>query len=414
MVLSSTSLRAETVIYSDDFSGDSATALNGTAPDIRPGSETWLAGASYKADGSVVGADNNNVFLPFTPMSGKIYILSLDVNVTAGGDAWFAFGFTAGNNTTANFANFPINAAPWLLERQDATSTDQTYALTGANISGYVFYNQPPGPKTLKVVLDTRRAQWRAAWYIGNVLLRGAVTYDTNPTITYVGIGKYVNAAGMVDNFKLVDATPPNKVIYSHNFSGDAATELNNQMLEAPATVAWSSDRWMADGSIVGEYLTFRNAFIPFVPESGKIYTLSLDVNVTAGNEDWFALGFTAGNNTTIDFYSGNINAAPWVLERDQGSDRTIPFLGPALNDSSAYNTADGLKNLKIVLSTIGSQWKATWYVNDVVLRPTKTYTTNPTINYIGIGQCLSAAGTIDNLKLEDTTPPPGTLISVH
>ncbi len=41
-------------IYADNFSGAPMTPLNGTSPDIRPGSETWTATSAWQADGTLL------------------------------------------------------------------------------------------------------------------------------------------------------------------------------------------------------------------------------------------------------------------------------------------------------------------------------------------------------------------------
>ena len=81
-------------IYFDDFNGSSGTDLAGTAPDVRPGSETWASGTAdsgipgvrWKADGSVLasttGGGGVSAVLPFSPASGNIYELSVRLNPT--------------------------------------------------------------------------------------------------------------------------------------------------------------------------------------------------------------------------------------------------------------------------------------------------------------------------------------------
>lgn len=111
------------VIYYDDFSGHlPGTNLHGTAPDTRPGSETWTAHTDWKADGSKVGTtDDRNAFLPFEPEAGAIYRLSMDLNPTAGSDNsdWFALGFTPSDGITTQFSH--NDPAPWALLRVGRT-----------------------------------------------------------------------------------------------------------------------------------------------------------------------------------------------------------------------------------------------------------------------------------------------------
>ena len=95
-VLSHATSASAAIIYSDDFSGSSGANLNGTAPDVRPGTQTWTAATAIKADGSVSGVGHASAYLPFNPVAGNVYTMSVDVNVTGGtGGNWFALGFAA-------------------------------------------------------------------------------------------------------------------------------------------------------------------------------------------------------------------------------------------------------------------------------------------------------------------------------
>jgi hypothetical protein len=404
-------------IYSDDFSGSSSTDLNGQAPDTRPGSETWTSHSLWKADGAVGTANASaNSFLPFVPTNGKVYTLSLTVDVTAGGDNWFAFGFTQYNLTNSNFAQTGVNAMPWMLERAGGGANGlQTYAYGGPNTgnSGGP-YTSTDGPKNLKIVLDTRPTLWKVGFYRGDVLLR-TFTNAANPTINYVGVGKILTAGGTIDNFSLVDSTPPIVLPYSDDFSGASAASLNDQMLDQPVgAVYWAADNnWRADGSLSLTTVGNRNAFFPFSPESGKIYKLSFDLTVTsAASVDWVGAGFAEKKSTTEQFTSSAKGTA-WLFQRANGQLNTVPgpnttgilFAGTYDNSATRYD---------IVLNTMHTVWTVTYYRNSALLRSAYTYAANPAINYVGLGSYGSAAGNVDNLVLADVTPPRGTMISVY
>src|SRR4051794_24377392 len=81
------------VIYSDDFSGVAGSNLDTSAPDVRPGTETWTAGTAFKQDGTVAVA-THTAYLPFVPQPGQLYRLSLDVNTTNVNDNFIGLGFT--------------------------------------------------------------------------------------------------------------------------------------------------------------------------------------------------------------------------------------------------------------------------------------------------------------------------------
>ena len=76
-----------------DFSGTGA-ALNGTAPDVAPGAETWTANGPFRDDGTIDGAVEGGALLPFDPVVNRQYTLSMDVTAPVGTDRWVALGFT--------------------------------------------------------------------------------------------------------------------------------------------------------------------------------------------------------------------------------------------------------------------------------------------------------------------------------
>ena len=179
------------VIYQDDFSGLSTDALNGQAPDIRPGSETWVAGSEWKADGTVTATNNDNsAFLAFTPTAGNIYTLSATFTQPSGGNSngWAGIGFTDTNTTTSSF--WANDAAPWFLWRpSDASSADQVVSFLGTGTSGSASEGTQTGTATLSIVLNTENPAWTAEWFINGGSVR-TETYGTNPTLNYVGFGR--------------------------------------------------------------------------------------------------------------------------------------------------------------------------------------------------------------------------------
>jgi hypothetical protein len=404
----------DVTIYSDDFSGSSITDLNGQAPDIRPGSETWTTHSLWKADGAIgVTSADANCFLPFVPINGKVYTLSLTVDVTSGGDNWFAFGFTPVIQTNQIFSGNAVYAAPWMLERAGGGANGwQTYAVGGPKLLNSVGYTSTDGPKNLKIVLDTRPTLWKVGFYRDGELLR-TFTNAANPTINYVGVGKILTAGGTIDNFSLVDSTPPIVLPYSDDFSGASAASLNDQMLDQPVgAVYWAAnDNWRADGALIST--NNRNAFFPFSPESGKIYKLSFDLTViSAASVDWVGAGFAERKSTTEQFTS-TAKGTAWLFQRANGQLNTVP--GPNVTALIFAGTYDNsATRYDIVLNTMHTVWTVTYYRNSALLRSAYTYAANPAINYVGLGSYGSAVGTVDNLVLSDVTPPWGTMVSFY
>lgn len=211
------------LLYQDTFSGSSATALNTTAPVANTGvilganhgtsNANWNADVSWKADGSNALTNNGSAFLPFSPQNGYIYDLSLQVDPTAGGVNWFALAFTENANASTRIFDASNGSSAWMLQRADRTGADPIQTFTGLGTLGSQPYNPDPdllGFVTLHVQLDTTQSNWRATWFVDEVgTVRTTHTFGTNPTINYVGFGKYDTAVGSVANFNLgVTAIP--------------------------------------------------------------------------------------------------------------------------------------------------------------------------------------------------------------
>jgi hypothetical protein len=214
-VLAVMSTAQAVVIYSDDFSGSAPADLNGTVPDIRPGSETWLAGSgatAWRADGSVAGGGDANAFLPFSPESGKTYTLSVDANPTSPVDSsnWFALGFSETTSVGGGFYN-SINATGWMLLRVNRGV--QTF-LGFNTTSGVTHSTAGTGVVKLEVVLDTTESAWTVEWFVDNTSIR-SVSYTANPTINYVTFGRLFDASGTVDNFSLSVSAVPEPASYA-------------------------------------------------------------------------------------------------------------------------------------------------------------------------------------------------------
>jgi hypothetical protein len=230
--LHNTPLRPSTTIYADDFS--SGGDLHGTAPDVRPGTETWVAPANWRANGTTTSVNStsadDSAFLPFTPLTGKIYTLSANLAQPTGGysvdntNAWAAIGFSADKGTGAFAAN-PNNPSPWMQLRR----TGQVRTLTGPATTGSV--NEPntyDKRRIIRIVLDTTAANWTAEWFVGVRSVR-KVTFATNPVINYIGIAREDGVAADFDSFRLtaVDAAEIAPRIVSFSRVGGNQWELD-------------------------------------------------------------------------------------------------------------------------------------------------------------------------------------------
>jgi hypothetical protein len=205
--------------------------------------------------------------------------------------------------------------------------------------------------------------------------------------------------------------------IYSHGFSGTSANPLNGVVPDVdayagtPGAHAWTAHaRFLADGSMSSAN-SIGSAALPFVPEAGNVYTLKMDVNFTSNT--FLEFGFEGINN--IDQTPSPNQAFAWFRVNGVGGPparHTIQvFTGPStIGEPITFGGQNhlvpaGPLQLKVVLETTGPNWRATWSANDTFLAG-HTYATNPTINFIGIGNASSMS--IDNFSLTSVPEPAG------
>ena len=211
----------------------------------------------------------------------------------------------------------------------------------------------------------------------------------------------------------------PAWVIYEDGFDGTG--NLHGAAPDSrPGSETWiasqESTAWQADGSIAASIdTTDRAAFLPFTPEPGNVYTLSLDVDPHGASTQWFALGFTNGADTRGNFFSAPNGPVPWMLERANGTE-TFTFIGPGNSNRAGQPSTQGTKNLRIVLDTRQKQWSVAFY-RDTALMRSETFVTNPTIHHVAFGRFDTVGGVVDNFSLtidtEELTSQP-TLNSDH
>ena len=210
-------------------------------------------------------------------------------------------------------------------------------------------------------------------------------------------------------------------ILYSNDaFSGSSTLNLHGT---TPSTTigtntwtAWdgATGAWKADGSIASNSFT-HGAFLPFVPESGLIYTLSATLDQPAGGSGggrWAAIGFTDSHPVdgpnTLTFFGSPNNASPWMLYRPEGGIST--FTGPQIDGAEAHAAQSGEQTLTIVLDTTDTAWTAEWFVSGAGADPVRTHTfgVNPTITHVGLGRSNGVGANFHSFTLT-YIPEPGT-----
>lgn len=192
------------------------------------------------------------------------------------------------------------------------------------------------------------------------------------------------------------------QLIYSNAFTGGAAS-INRvaPMLSTNYAGGTSSAWWTVLDSSSTNYLyqngtigTGKNtSLLPFTPEDGYVYTLTASVTVptmTSGN--WISMGFAEYNpplNTAPDprFNTSYVNGNPWTyLTEGSGGDYFFPLIGTSIGNAQLM-PSPGTYTVQLVLDTTGAQWQSSEFVNGTQVGTTYTYSPNPTITAVGVGQ---------------------------
>lgn len=195
--------------------------------------------------------------------------------------------------------------------------------------------------------------------------------------------------------------------IYADNFTGSSSDPLDGTTpgtesgtLGGSSSVAWSAKSdFNADGSIGNGYNSDGSAALPFVPQAGEIYTLSTTLDTTAGG--WLAVGFEDSDSTNQTFYSSNGGSA-WML---QGSGGAAYFPGPGTTGGVGVDSP-AVATLSIVLDTTEPAWTESFFVDGTAVAGPLTPASNPTINYVALGELGPVAGTASNFSLTTAAVP--------
>ena len=107
-------------------------------------------------------------------------------------------------------------------------------------------------------------------------------------------------------------------------------------------------------------------AALPFTPQPGRIYRLEAEVNVTAGGNDWAAIGFSGPADP-----GDPAMTAVWILQRESTDlDPNLMFFGSGTQNLRPI-TGDlrtGRRRLAVLLDTTHSEWTLTFLADGLPL----------------------------------------------
>jgi hypothetical protein len=170
--------------------------------------------------------------------------------------------------------------------------------------------------------------------------------------------------------------------IYSQTFAGGATPTVGT------TSTTWEGANIInSDGNTTG----WSGAVsLPFTPQSGFIYDLTANINVTTGDSSWLGVGFLKDNNEYGCLPPANTPAA---LRRIADWE-----IYPQNAGFSWTNNA-----VTVRLDTTGAQWKTAMFQGGVQIGSTYTYTTNPTINHVGFVSEGTVVGSVSAFNLTAT-----------
>jgi len=196
-------------------------------------------------------------------------------------------------------------------------------------------------------------------------------------------------------------------IIYQDNFGRSGRLDGSTPSQADTANATWHAwPQLITDGSEISVtnlnpgQPPFNNAFLPFTPQAGHVYTLTVSTLGLGGNQNWLAAGYALGESTNVYYANASVGVA-WLLQRANDTNVQV-FQGPGVATNATFNfPSNGLfTTWSIVLNTTNSHWTVAFLENGTQLQQ-YTYASNPAIGYVGIG-ANSATGYYKNFSLTD------------
>lgn len=196
--------RAETLIR-DSFAGEGG--LAGTTPASRDGVGVvnWVAPAAWQCDratGGLRATDRGAAYLPFRPVSGRRYLLTVRMNVSAGGIGWGAIGLAEKPLT-----EIYVPSHMWMLQRHETTAKPNE-CFAGPGLAAQAGTDRLGGSPTRSILLDTTGREWAAIFFAdgGEV---GRCPVPPRSSATHIVLSVFPNTAVIFHDFSVEECVPP-------------------------------------------------------------------------------------------------------------------------------------------------------------------------------------------------------------
>ena len=213
--------------------------------------------------------------------------------------------------------------------------------------------------------------------------------------------------------FSLQPAFAQTTTILADDFDGMGL--LNGSMPDVGA-VAWDAGPgWELVGGIASQAeFNVDHAFLPFTPQQGTYYILSVAINPVAGVQySWTAMGYSqykqnldgVNGNWWDNFHENNRNVGPWALKRYNGG--LVSLIGPRAGGGQRHGAAVAgeATTYDVCLDTRNAQWSALWRIDQQYVR-TANIAQTPR-DYVGFGVGSGHGDTsVDNFRLVEVHAP--------
>lgn len=201
--------------------------------------------------------------------------------------------------------------------------------------------------------------------------------------------------------FASFTATAQTTTIYQHDFNGNAQDQLGGTTTDVGDGTWFNANfddfsSFYADGSVV-EGFAPSGIWLPFTVEQGNVYTLSADVDLTAG--DWISLGYALFAGDKAFFGTGGAGTAivkPESMEL---------FAGVGTAGKSTIVADAGVQQIKIVLDATAANtasWTIEFFESGVSVAGPLTAASGDfgSIQNVGFTTANgSSTGTVDNFS---------------
>jgi hypothetical protein len=228
------------VIYQHSFGGSSGSTLHNVALDTASGlhggsaGATWLASDTrFRADGSTTNAAiSSAAYVPFSPVNGYIYTISLDVGATAitSNTARFTmslldFSGTGSPGIGADFQATANHTTYGTIGLRTSNFTDSTNSYnfltwTGAGTGGASHLNHTtPGTWNLSIILNTTVDNDWTLQLIGTSdsgqILSRTGTIPSSASIDHIMLTNYQRIEVGMENFSVTAVPEPGVTLLS-------------------------------------------------------------------------------------------------------------------------------------------------------------------------------------------------------